>query len=157
MLVCCVCVQEAYLCVRIAAESMTILTKPCVKITIPQCTTTEQTNCTSKRVTNSMSSHFSQWAAGGLMTWCFLHSHTLQCVCMSMVSVYYVFEISPPPLCVCHHLNVSCCLTANLSGTQPSRVTNLFPSDLLLTHMSHSVIGSSYAISALGSDAASTL
>lgn len=100
MLVCSVCVQEAYLCVRIAAESMTILTKPCVKITIPQCTTSEQTNCTSKRVTNSMSSHFSQWAAGGLMTQCFLHSHTLQCECMSMVFVYYVLEIFIPPVCV---------------------------------------------------------
>lgn len=35
---------------------------------------------------------------------------------------------------VCYCLNyVSCCLTANLTGAQPSKQTNLFPSDLLLT------------------------
>ena len=36
-------------------------------------------------------------------------------------------------LCVTVLYCVSCWLTANLAGAQPSKLTNLFPDDLLLT------------------------
>lgn len=75
---------------------------------IPLCVTTEQTNCSSIWATNSMSSHFSQWAIRVLWIWHFFKVHTLY-----MLQFVQMFLLCTFPwacmLFVCFHL--SCWLT----------------------------------------------
>lgn len=124
-------------CVRIAGESMAILTKPCVKIRAWLFPCVSLLN----RLIAFLYGLLIAWAhvsPSGLLEFCeygafFAFTH---CFCSSVCPgfLYMYISLSLYAACMCYCLYcVSCWLTANLAGAQPSKLTNLFPDDLLLT------------------------
>lgn len=158
----CVCmyVEEADVCVRITEESVAILTKPSVKIRawLSPCVSLLNRLIALLYELLIAWAHVSWWASWALWIWHFFCVHTLylfQCVFMYSGFLYMYISLGLFMLCLFYCLYcVSCWLSANLTGAQPSKLTNLSPNDLLVTPVSCSVIGSSYTVSASSSDAA---